>query len=81
MRPTLKECLLLTFFLSGAMLGQSLPPAQGQSGMASTFVRQFSGDAHCANAACAGCGLVQTQARSVGDFGQLAYTSRRMELV
>lgn len=37
MRPTLKECLLLTFFLSGAMLGQSLPPAQGQSGMASTY--------------------------------------------
>ena len=35
MRLILKECLL-TFFLSGAMLGQSLPSAQGQSSLAST---------------------------------------------
>jgi alginate export protein len=36
MRLILKECLLATIFLSGAMLGQSLPSAEGQSSLAST---------------------------------------------
>ncbi|MFZ0734069.1 MAG: alginate export family protein [Candidatus Sulfotelmatobacter sp.] len=36
MRLILKEWLVLTFFLTGAMLGQSLPSAQGQSSVAST---------------------------------------------
>jgi Alginate export len=35
MRLILKDCLLVTIFLSGAMLGQSLPSAEGQSSLAS----------------------------------------------